>query len=234
MLENAARNVGVHAKFLSNRSYSMRAVSRVLGVIAISALVAGSAEAQGCFGFSSLQTHKMNIGANAWFADGATSFGGQFHTALSSLYLGVGAGITTFDVDGSDNNTDFNAELGLEKASGKIMWCPQAEFGMSKSGAEGAEWGKTIGGRFGLGYEAGGSSMKFIPFGNIGLSKFLDSGCDDAPAGFDCDDTDVDFGAGLGIRFNNGMQISPQFQKSTTDGAKAVFGVTVSFPFGSK
>jgi hypothetical protein len=105
---------------------------------------------------------------------------------------------------------------------------------MSKSGAEGAEWGKTIGGRFGLGYEAGGSSMKFIPFGHIGLAKFLDSGCDDLPDSVDCDDTDVNFGAGLGIRFNNGMQISPQFKKSTTEGAEAVFGVTVTFPFGKK
>jgi hypothetical protein len=211
----------------------MRVVTRLFGVAAIGAVVAASAQAQTCNGFSSLQTHKMNIGANAWFADGATSFGGQLNTALSSLFLGVGAGITTYDIDGADNDMNLDARLGFEKMSGKISWCPQAEFGYSKNGAEGAEAVKSFGGRFGLAYEAGGSSMRFIPFGNVGLSKGLDV-CDGVPDEFECDDTDVDFGAGLGIRFNNGMQLSPQFQKSTTEGSKAVFGVTVSFPFGSK
>jgi hypothetical protein len=206
----------------------MRVVSRLVGVVAVGAIMAGSAGAQTCTGFSSLQTHKMNIGANAWFHDGATEFGGQFHTALSSLYLGVNAGIVMFDdILGIeiDNATKIGAQLGLEKMSGKISWCPQAEFGYSKQGD--ADASKTIGGRFGLGYEAGGSSMKFIPFGHVGLTMLLD-----APEG--ADDNDVDFGAGLGIRFNNGMQISPQFKKSTTEGSKAVFGATVSFPFGSK
>jgi hypothetical protein len=172
----------------------------------------------------------MNIGANAWFADGATSFGGQFNTALSSLFLGLGAGITTFDLDGSDNATNFSANLGLEKMSGKISWCPQAEFGYSKVGDFSS---KEIGGKLGLGYEAGGSSMKFIPFGNIGYFHGLDL-CDGVPDSVECDSNEVRFGAGLGIRFNNGMQISPQFQKSGREGSEAVYGVTVSFPFGSK
>jgi hypothetical protein len=225
MYENAARTWAFTAKFLSYRSYSMRAVSRLVGVVAVSAVMAGTAGAQGCLGFSSLATHKMNIGANAWFGDGFTQFGGQFHTALSSLYLGLGAGITTFDFEGAENNTNFEAKLGIEKTSGKIAWCPQAEFGYSKNGAEGAEASKMIGGRLGVGYEAGGTSMKFIPFGNLGVGKFLDcDGCD----------TNIDFGAGLGIRFNNGMQISPQFRKNTQEGSEMVFGATVSFPFGSK
>ena len=203
----------------------MRAVSRLFGVVAVGAVLAGSANAQTCLGFSSLKTHKMNIGANAWFADGATSFGGQFNTALSSLFLGVGAGITTYDAEGYDSDMNLDARLGFEKESGKLSWCPSAEFGYSKNGAEGAEAAKAIGGRFGLAYEAGGSSMKFIPFGHIGIDKLLDcDGCD----------TDTNFGAGLGIRFNNGMQISPQFTKSTADGADMVFGVSVSFPFGKK
>jgi len=208
----------------------MRAVSRLFGVVAIGAVVAGSAGAQTCNGLSSLKTHKMNIGANAWFYDGATSFGGQFNTALSSLFLGVGAGITMYDDIGTvsiDNTTNIDVRLGLEKESGKISWCPQAEFGYDKSSADGAEAQKTIGGRLGLAYEAGGSSMKFIPFGNIGFDKLLDA-CDL------CDDSDVNFGAGLGIRFNNGMQISPQFMKSTADGSSVVWGATVSFPFGKK
>ena len=206
----------------------MRAVSRLFGVMAIGAVVAGSAGAQTCNGLSSLQTHKMNIGGNAWFGDGFTQFGGQFNTALSSLFLGVGAGITMFDDVGGfefDNTTNVDVRLGLEKMSGKISWCPQAEFGYSKSGAENAESLKSIGGRLGLAYEAGGSSMKFIPFGNVGVGKYLDcDGCD----------TNIDFGAGLGIRFNNGMQISPQFKKNTAEGSEMVFGATVSFPFGSK
>jgi hypothetical protein len=208
----------------------MRAVSRLFSVAVIGAVVAGSAGAQTCTGYSSLASHKMNIGGNAWFADGATSFGGRLGAAVSSLFLGVGAGVTMYDdVAGFEFENDMNldVELGLEKTSGKISWCPQAEFGYSKNGADGAEASKTIGGRFGLAYEAGGSSMKFLPFGHIGLGMLLD-----APEG--ADDTDIDFGAGLGIRFNNGMQISPQFKKSTTEGSKAVFGVTVTFPFGSK
>jgi len=211
----------------------MRAVSRLFGVIAIGAVVAGTAAAQTCNGFSSLQTHKMNIGANAWFYDGATSFGGQFNTALSSLFLGVGAGILMPDGEDADNVTQIHANLGLEKMSGKISWCPQTEFGYDKSSADGAEASKTVGARLGLAYEAGGSSMKFIPFGNIGFDKGLDL-CDGVPDSFECDDTDVNFGGGLGIRFNNGMQISPQFMKSTTEGAKVVWGATVSFPFGKK
>lgn len=201
----------------------MRAVSRLLGVAVIGAVVAGSAQAQTCNGLSSLKTHKMNIGANAWFADGATSFGGQFNTALSSLFLGVGAGITTYDADGSDNTTNINANLGWEKESGKFAICPQAVFGYDKTGDFDAV--KDIGGKVGLAYDLGGSSMKLIPFGSLGIFKTLD--CDG------CDNTMI-FGAGLGIRFNNGMQISPQFEKSDVDGSKAVFGATVSFPFGKK
>lgn len=199
----------------------MRAVSRLVGAVAISALVAGSAQAQGCLGFSSLQDKKMNIGGFAEFADGATSFGGLFHASLSSLYLGAHAGITS--IDGVDESTkDFGVQLGIEKASGKIMWCPQGEFSYSKFGDASF---KSIGGRLGVGYEAGGSSMKFIPFGQLGIAKFLDcDGCD----------TDIEFGAGLGIRFNNGMQISPQFKKNTAEGSEMVFGATVTFPFGSK
>jgi hypothetical protein len=217
----------------------MRGISRLVGVAFAGALVAGAAEAQTCAGFSSLQSHKMNLSANAWFAGDeapmgkGTSFGADFNTALSSLFLGVSGGIFMPDFEEAENTTLVSARLGLEKMSGKISWCPMAVFGLAKPGGEDADSFKEIGGRLGIAYEAGGTSMKFIPFASLGYFHGMDLCPEGSPD--ECEANDFRIGAGLGIRFNNGMQISPQFTKSNREfGDAMVFGATVTFPFGSR
>jgi hypothetical protein len=57
----------------------MRAVTRLFGLVATSAIVASAAQAQTCLGFASLATAPRNISGMANFMDGANSFGAQFN-----------------------------------------------------------------------------------------------------------------------------------------------------------
>jgi hypothetical protein len=210
----------------------MRVVSRLFGLIAAGAVIAGSAQAQTCNGFSSLQSHKMNIAATAWFADGASEFGGQFNTSVSSLFLGLG--VSSFKADGADESLmRFHGNLGLEKTtSGGLSWCPLA---LVRYASKDDVTSMDLGVKLGVAKEMAGSSMKFVPFGSIGLVRFSQS-IDNCPVSALCefDDTNFEFGVGVGFRFNNGMQISPQLMKSSAEESDVIFGATVSFPFGMR
>ncbi len=215
----------------------MRAVTRLFGLGIAGVVIAGAANAQTCTGRSSLDARSMNVTGAAWFSDGSSAFGGDWnmrHVGWGQNHF-VSLGVTTASFDGvDDSQLQFHGALGLEKKiSSGLEWCPMVMVGYNKGPGDGLS-GLDLGAGVGLGKAIkGGGNMEWVPFGNIG---FVHSKTTVDVAGTDvsASDNGAQFGAGIGLRFANGMQISPQFSKTTFTGSKVVFGATVSFPFGKK
>ena len=100
----------------------MRSVTRLAGLVAAAALVAGPLGAQTCLGFSSLAMGGMNVTPAAHFYDGGTSYGAQLNIGHMGMgmdhIIGVFVNENTYDnVAGVsiDNTTTFGANLGIQK-----------------------------------------------------------------------------------------------------------------------
>jgi hypothetical protein len=209
----------------------MRAITRLFGLAAAGVLITGAAQAQTCRGYSSLDTKHMNAAAKAFFGNDASLFGAQLnmrHVGFGQNHF-VGLGIATESFDGGGSALVLNGDLGIEfKTASDLEWCPMAGIDFSKfDGEKNHDIDLNIG--LGVGKAVGNTSgsVQFVPFGHVSFvhARYTRSG-------FTGSDNAFDFGAGVGLRFNNGMQISPQVSKSTFDGTDPVFGATVSFPFG--
>ena len=203
----------------------MRALARPMTLLATAVLIAGTVRAQTCVGNSALEHAKMNIAGVAKFGDHWKSYGGELNSALTRwAYLGLGASSTTFD-GFSDKQLDAKASLGIEISAGNVSVCPIGFGGYSK--VTGADGESSYGGGLGAGLTVNpGSSFALIPFGGLMYSRPTKTDL----CGSDCGNTDIF--AGLGLRFGGGIQLSPQFSKSTRSGSKAVYGVSLSFLFG--
>jgi hypothetical protein len=196
----------------------MRVVTRLFSFVAASAIVASVAQAQTCLGFASLATAPRNISGMFNTTDGANAFGAQFNWRAGTT--GVMAGMTSFD--GADESmTDLGAMWAMEKKSNKTEWCPSV--GVSYSMMDGAN-SLGVSGVLGLGWELGTSAMKWVPnvWGGFGWSKPDCDNCDSS--------TDGIFGGGLGLRFSNGVQLTPNFTMTTAENSDPWFGVMLSIP----
>jgi hypothetical protein len=205
----------------------MRAFTRISGLLAAGVLVAGTARAQTCLGFTSLENAKMNIAGVAQFGDGFKSYGAALNSALGKVaHIGIDAMSTSFD-NISDKQLDLTARLGFGINAGSVSFCPFGFFGYSKFPNVDAQ--KSYGGGAGAAYAVNpGGSVELIPFAGFVYARPTDTnGCVS-----ECSNTNIF--AGLGLRFGGGIQLSPQFSKSTHSGSKSVFGVSLSFPFGKQ
>ena len=204
----------------------MRAVTRLFGIAAAGVLVAGSVQAQTCMGFSSFTAGKINVSGLLQSGNDITTFGAQLNASYGGLggsILSVGAAMNSIDIPGADDNSTIMAGLALDKKTTTgLEWCPGAQFFYTTgdlsimSLAAGVSIGKAL-------TPSGGLTL--APFGNISFIMHNP----------DADGVDTEsgilFGGGLGLRLDNGLQISPSVWKdaSITD-SDMVLRVTVTWP----
>jgi hypothetical protein len=207
----------------------MRAVTRLFGIAAAGVLVAGSVQAQTCFGFTPFDAASMNVSALIQSGNDVTSYGGQLNASNSAFggsTIHVGVTLNTFDAPPGvdDNNWTLGGGLLLNKrTSTGLEWCPGANFFYTTGDfdvstlAAGVSLGKALD-------PSGGLTL--VPFGTIAFVMHnYDGG----------DDQGLLFGGGLGLRLTNGMQITPSLWKDASiDDSDINIRVTVTWPLGKK
>lgn len=209
----------------------MRAVTRLFGLVAAGALVAGSAQAQTCSGFPAFSAGLMNLSAMLQSGNDITTFGGVLnlsHGAGAPHVITAGLAMNTFDAPpgADDNNMSMLIGGSLRKTTATgLEWCPGISFGYTTDvkimdiGA-GVSLGKAL-------TPSGGLTL--APFGSIGfiMHQYDNDAIDD--------DTGIIFGGGLGLRLNSGMQITPSVWKdASVNDSDMVLRVVVSWPMGAK
>jgi hypothetical protein len=223
----------------------MRTFSRLSGLVAACALtvvVAGVARAQTCLGYSSLDQSHMNLtGAVGFMAspsqDG-TQFGGQWNTRHESVpnsFLGLTVGASSYDSPVNRSSTRIIGAAGFENrsATNHIDWCPNATLGYEAGpGSNLSTWEFGAGVGFGKALASNGT-YALVPFGSVGLSH-LHTSRGDCIGGEPCNSSQTAgvFMGGVGFRFTNGMQISPDLTFTTFDNSNPMLAVGVSFPLG--
>jgi hypothetical protein len=202
-------------------------------------LLAGAAQAQSCAGYSSMATSRMNVGANAWFPDGATRFGAHLNMKNgANRFLGFSLGATSHDAIGpggsSETSTNFGAMAGIELKATAVTgleWCPMANVSYQMGPGDDVNF-LNVGGGVGLSKSMGSASgFEMVPFGKVGF-LWSRSSVTIGSTTTSSSDTALDFGVGLGFRLSSGIQLSPQVRKTTFTGSEAEFGLTLSIPIG--
>jgi hypothetical protein len=206
----------------------MRDVIRLSGLMLTGVLSMQVANAQTCAGLTSLEHARMNVAGTARFSAGSSSFGarltrrGSFHGPRPFLAVGI-ASTSYEDID--DRALGFSGTLGFDAGS-RIEWCPLA--GVTYEKGPGADT-HTFDLRAGV--AVANAAGSFAPFARadyvhrklttevIGATV---SGSDDL----------IEFSGGIGVRFRNGMQITPQIMKSSQKDSDLFVGAMVSVAFG--
>jgi hypothetical protein len=207
-------------------------VIKGLVIVGAMATFAGAAHAQSCAGFASLEKARANVGGNAWFADGVTSYGAQLNlgrkAGTARQFLSLGAGMNSYDAI-DESSTQLSAGVGLEMTTAsKIDWCPMLSLGYEMGPGDdvtGLNLGASVGVSKAMG-EMGGFGL--VPFGSVGFVR-----ASQKVAGTSASDNAITFGIGLGLRMGDSFQLSPQFSKTTFTGDDGMFGLTLSIPFGT-
>jgi hypothetical protein len=179
-------------------------------------------------GFSSFTAGRMNISGLLQSGNDITTFGAQLNSSYGGMggsILSVAALMNSFDAPPGvdDNNYTLGAGIALDKKTTTgLEWCPGAQFlyttgdfGQMNFNA-GVSLGKAL---------APSGGLTLAPFGTIAftLHNYDADGADD--------DTGVIFGGGLGLRFDNGLQLTPSVWKdaSITD-SDMFLRITVTWP----
>ena len=211
----------------------MRSVSRLAGLVAATVLVAGPLGAQTCLGFSSLAMGGMNVTPAAHFYDGGKSYGAQLNFGHMGMgmdhIIGVFAQENTYDDVGGvsiSSNTTFGANLGIQKKNSMGWeWCPQIGVDYTTGDTKVLGLDAVVGIGKALSNMGGFTPVPFA-WGGFGYTKPDCTGCSSDSHGV--------YGAGLGFRMKNNVQVTPSFSKTTMSGDKSVFHVGVTITLGGK
>lgn len=220
----------------------MRAFTRLTGLVAATALIAGAANAQTCLGYSSLDAAHMNLTGAVGFMASPSQNGTSFNAELNNRFqawghkdfFGVQIGTNSYDAPVNRSSTHIAGSIGVEnRTPGQVEWCPAASIGYeSGPGPDLSSW--QIGAGIGIAKPmSSNGTFALVPFGSLGLSHVRVS-LDNCVGGLSCNSSQTAgvFTAGLGFRFNNGAQISPDLTFTTFDNSDPMFAVGVTFPLG--
>jgi hypothetical protein len=219
----------------------MRVVLRLCSVAAAGAVIAPALHAQTCVGFSPFNAAPQNISAQADFASGMTSLGGQwnFGRATGGTFFGVSAIWNSYDAPIDKSAVAFGGTFGAEMytSTGRWTWCPvgNVKYEVGPQMAIGDRRLLTVAGGVGIGgpLSSGTTTFTLVPFGSasVAYEKPTYANCDGCTT---TGETGGLFTGGLGFRFNNGNQITPSLTYTTIDNRDPIFHLTVSFPMGRR
>jgi hypothetical protein len=197
--------------------------------------------AQTCVGMPSFSTGRMQVSAGGNFADGASSFGGNFgYGAAKGLYGKAGIGSTSYDAfDGS--SFDLNLGGGYQvplRSSRMAELCPVASLSLSSGPNDVLGSGVDLSGRtFAFGAAVGAlvgnsSQMQILPNASFQFANTrakIDDGTDSAS---DSESYGL-LTLGTGFVFNSRYSLNPTISIPVgLDGSSASFGLGGAIQFG--
>jgi hypothetical protein len=213
-----------------------------LSIVALSA-TPGMAWAQSCIGHPSFATSKFNISADVVVG---ADYGGlgtdiNYGARRNGPFASVGVTGARFVTEPKETRINVGGLLGWERHNkDQLIWCPFVSAGIER----GEELDRGNGPEtishsiYGIGL---GLAFELERRGRLSFNPFLAArynrlNTTNGVGGIDTKtaQTGANFGFGLGVRFNEAIQITPSISGSTFPGSNLVFDLRVSLALQKK
>ncbi len=197
----------------------------------------GSAHAQSCLGYPAFPTGRINASTDVIVGSDFGGLGADVNIGnrKSGPFASVGAGAIRYVVDPKETRISGGALIGYEHYNkDQLIWCPVVsasyERGSDYDSPDGKEHkaGMFFGAGLSVGFELERRGrLSFNPFLSARVTRVNTKTTNDLGT-TSIGETGTTFGFGLGVRFNDAIQITPSMNGSTFEGSNLVFDLRFS------
>ena len=219
---------------------------RTRSTLILVSMLAGATNvrAQTCLGFPAQQTGNINLSLNGTVGQDFGGGGATLNIApfRTGLLLNASADVHRFVVEPKETVRRFGATIGWERYNkDNLIWCPIVSVRFNRGeeldqGEEGLQLTNSteLGAGLGAGFELERRGpLSFNPFFQVQLTQRktrLEGNVIDSTGTL----TGMVFAAGLGVRINDAIQVTPTFHGSTFEDATLYFDLRFSIAFRSR
>lgn len=222
----------------------MKLCNNILCALAVASTTASVAAAQTCLGYPAQQTGNINLTLNGTVGQDFGGGGAALNLGLhkNGPFIGVAAGANRYVVEPKETVTILGGTLGWEHYNkDNLIWCligvaktnrgqelDRGEEGLQRTNQ--TELGGGVGGGFELERRGPLSFNPFFTARFTQLRTHVEGNVVDSTSTL----RGVVFAAGLGVRINDALQITPSFHGSTFEDAALFFDLRFSIAFRTR